>query len=313
MRGILRKLAGAVLTLLAVTLLVFLAFRLIPGDPVTALLGTEITPERAAQLRAEMGLDDPLLVQYGRWVIHALGGDLGTSYSYSMPVSSMLAGKLPITLTMSLMAFVLSIALAIPLGILAAKHEGRIFDRVLLALCQVIMAIPPFFSGILLTYIFGIVLRWFTPGGFISYERDMVGFLRYLILPAVAIALPKAAMAAKLLRDSVIEEAGKDYVRTAYSRGNATMEVMYRHVLRNAILPVVTFLGMALADMVAGSIVVEQVFGIPGISRILLTSISNRDYPVVEAIILGIAGLVVVANLLVDLLYRLLDPRLREA
>ena len=172
------------------------------------------------------------------------------------------------------------------------------------------MAIPPFFSGILITLIFGRIFKRFTPGGYVSYEKDFAGFIGYLFFPAVAIALPKAAMAVKLLRSSVIKEARLDYVRTAYSRGNRTNDVLYKHVLKNALIPVVTFLGMALADMIAGSIIIEQVFSIPGLGRILLTSISNRDYPVVMAVIVCIAVLVLVVNMAVDLIYGLIDPRI---
>lgn len=172
------------------------------------------------------------------------------------------------------------------------------------------MAIPPFFSGILITLLFGLILHWFTPGGYVSYTQSVWRFLGYLIFPALAIALPKAAMAVKLLRSSVLSEMKLDYVRTAYSRGNRTKSVLYRHVLKNALIPVVTFLGMALADMVAGSIIIEQVFNIPGLGRILLTSISNRDYPVVQAIIVCIAFLVIFVNFAVDLIYKLVDPRI---
>lgn len=310
MRFILKKLCFMVLTLLVVSVLVFTAFSVIPGDPVTRMFGTEATPEVIEYYRQQYGLNDPLPVRYVRWLISFLKGDMGTSFDYRVPVSAMLLSKIPITLTMTLMAFVIMVAAAIPLGILAAKHEGGILDRSLMILFQILMAIPPFFSGILLTFIFGMILKLFVPGGFVSYETDPGAFLLFMILPAVSVALPKAAMAAKLLRDSVIDEADKDYVRTAYSRGNSTMEVLYGHVLKNAMIPVVTFLGMALSDMIAGSIVVEQVFGIPGISRILLTSINNRDYPVVEAIIMGIALMVIVVNLLVDILYRVIDPRI---
>ena len=237
-------------------------------------------------------------------------GDFGTSYSYSVPVAGMIANKIPITLTLGLIAFCLTVIVSIPLGIITAKHENGVLDRIITVFNQIIMACPPFFSGILITFVFGMILRVFTPGGFVSYKDDFGGFVRYLIFPAVAISLPKTAMTVKLLRGSLIDEAGKDYARTAYSRGNNTNGVLYRHVLKNAMIPVVTFLGMALADMVAGSLVIEQVFSIPGISRILLTSISNRDYPVVEAIIMGIATIVIVINLLVDVVYRIIDPRI---
>ncbi len=310
MRYILKKVLSMVLTLIVVSLCVFLAFSLIPGDPVTRMFGTEATPELIAQYREKMGFNDPLLVRYFRWFTSFLQGDMGTSYDYKVPVAGMLAEKIPITLTLAVMSFVIMVIISIPLGIYTAKYENGIIDHIISVINQIIMAIPPFFSGILLTFFFGVILKIFTPGGFVSYTKDLHGFLKYLILPAFAIALPKAAMATKLLRGSVIEEAGKDYTRTAYSRGNTTNAVLYLHVLKNAMIPVITFMGMALADMVAGSIVIEQVFGIPGVSRILLSSINNRDYPVVEAIIMGIAIMVLVINLLVDIIYRIIDPRI---
>lgn len=310
MKYVVRKILTMILTLLAVTFFVFLSFHVISGDPATSMLGTEATPQKVAALREELGLNDPVLVQYGRWAAGLLHGDMGTSYSYRMPVTGMVANKIPVTITLTLMAFVLMVVISIPLGIYTAKHEGGVVDRVIYIINQIIMAIPPFFSGILITLLFGRIFKLFTPGGYVSYEKDFAGFVGYLFFPAVAIALPKAAMAVKLLRSSVIKEAKLDYVRTAYSRGNRTNDVLYKHVLKNALIPVVTFLGMALADMIAGSIIIEQVFSIPGLGRILLTSISNRDYPVVMAVIVCIAVLVLVVNMAVDLIYGLIDPRI---
>lgn len=310
MKYVVRKILTMILTLLAVTFFVFLSFHVISGDPATSMLGTEATPQKVAALREELGLNDPVLVQYGRWAAGLLHGDMGTSYSYRMPVTGMVANKIPVTITLTLMAFVLMVVISIPLGIYTAKHEGGVVDRIIYIINQIIMAIPPFFSGILITLIFGRIFKLFTPGGYVSYEKDFAGFVGYLFFPAVAIALPKAAMAVKLLRSSVIKEAKLDYVRTAYSRGNRTNDVLYKHVLKNALIPVVTFLGMALADMIAGSIIIEQVFSIPGLGRILLTSISNRDYPVVMAVIVCIAVLVLVVNMAVDLIYGLIDPRI---
>lgn len=310
MKYVVRKILTMILTLLAVTFFVFLSFHVISGDPASSMLGTEATPQKVAALREELGLNDPVLVQYGRWVAGLLHGDMGTSYSYRIPVAGMVANKIPVTITLTLMAFVLMVVISIPLGIYTAKHEGSIVDRVIYIINQIIMAIPPFFSGILITLLFGRIFKLFTPGGYVSYEKDLAGFVGYLFFPAVAIALPKAAMAVKLLRSSVIKEAKLDYVRTAYSRGNRTNDVLYKHVLKNALIPVVTFLGMALADMIAGSIIIEQVFSIPGLGRILLTSISNRDYPVVMAVIVCIAVLVLVVNMAVDLIYGLIDPRI---
>ena len=300
-----------IITLLAVSFLVFLAFAVIPGDPAMAKLGTDATPGRLEALREEMGLNRPLLVRYGDWAAGMLRGELGNSYSYDMPVADMIGEKIPITLTLSLMAFGIMILLSVPLGLYTARHEGSAADHLIMALNQVIMAVPPFFSGILITLLFGLIFRLFTPGGYVSYTRSIPGFLRYLFFPALAIALPRAAMTVKLLKSCIVGEMGQDYARTAYSRGNSTRDVMYRHLLKNAMIPVITFLGMALSDMVAGSIVIEQVFSIPGMGRILLTSISNRDYPVVEAVIVLLAFLVIFINFLVDLIYKKVDPRIR--
>lgn len=305
-----KKMITMFLTLFAVTLFVFLAFHVISGDPATSMLGTQATPERVEALREEMGLNDPVLMQYGRWALNFLKGDMGTSYSYRMPVSEMIAGKIPVTLTMTIMAFLLMVLISVPLGIYTARHAGGVVDRVIYMINQVIMAFPPFFAGILITLVFGRIFKLFTPGGYISYEKSITGFIGYLFFPSLAIALPKAAMAVKLLRSSVISESKLDYVRTAYSRGNRTRDVLYKHVLKNALIPVITFLGMALADMIAGSIIIEQVFSIPGLGRILLTSISNRDYPVVMAVIVCIAVLVLVVNMIVDIIYGLVDPRI---
>ena len=311
MRYTIKKLFSTFVTLIVVSLCVFLAFNVLPGDPAIRMLGLEASDELIEQTREAMGLNDPLLVRYCRWFVAFLQGDFGTSYSYKVPVAGMLLNKIPITFSLGILAFILTVLISIPMGIVTAKYENGVLDRIITVFNQIIMAIPPFFSGILITFIFGMILKIFTPGGFVSYKDDFFGFVRYLIFPSFAIAFPKISMTVKMLRGNLIDEAGKDYARTAYSRGNNTNGVLYRHVLKNAMIPVITFLGMALADMVAGSIVVEQVFSIPGISRILLTSISNRDYPVVEAIIMGIAIIVIVLNLLVDIIYRIIDPRIR--
>ena len=234
---------------------------------------------------------------------------MGTSYSYGVSVRSMLAGKLPITLTLTILSFLLILLLSLPLGVLMAEHEDSTLSRAFDVLNQIVMAVPSFFTGILLTFVFGLLFRLFTPGGYVSYRDDIGGFLYYLLFPAVAIALPKASMTTKLLKSSVLKEAKLDYVRTAYSRGNSTKQVLYKHVLKNALIPTITFLGMTLADIVAGSLIIEQVFSIPGIGRMLITSIANRDYPVVMAIISIVAFIVIIVNFLVDILYRVIDPR----
>ncbi|MCL1835570.1 MAG: ABC transporter permease [Oscillospiraceae bacterium] len=322
MRYILKRLVVLVVTLFIISALSFIAFQLIPGDPVTKMLGVEATPERIAQLRELLGLDRSVMVRYFEWLSGFVTGDFGLSYSYSTPVSQLLGDKVITTSTLSAMAFALVVLISIPAGFLLArlsdirsKGKGAAARRALATLAgavnQIIMSIPPFFAGIILTYIFGLVLRLFTPGAFVSYSSGAGGFLLYLLFPALAIALPRSAMVVKLLRGSIQGELQGDYVRTAYSRGGSRFYVLIRHVARNAILPVVTFLAMTLADIVAGSIIIEQVFAIPGTGRLLLLSISNRDYPVVQAIVVFIASLVVVVNFLADLAYQYIDPRIR--
>ena len=243
MKQIVKKIITTLLTLVIVSFLLFLAFELIPGDPARAKLGTDATPEQLAALRAQMGLDRPLMERYVTWLFAFFTGDFGTSYSYSMPVREMILDKLPITVTLTVMAFFLMIVISVPLAVFMAKHEGGIADSVFSGLHQVIKAVPSFFSGILLTLVFGVVLKLFVPGDFVSYDVNEGKFFAYLFFPAVAIALPKTAMAVKMLRSSLLAEMKHDYVRTAYSRGNDISGVLYGHVLKNAFLPVLTFFG----------------------------------------------------------------------
>ena len=307
---VLKKLVTMVLTIIVVTFFVFVAFNLISGDAALSSLGTQASPERVEALRNELGLNDPVIVQYGRWALNFLKGDMGTSYSYRMSVSEMLSDKIPVTLFLGFMSFIIMIVISIPIALYTARHQGGVVDHVIYVINQVIMAIPAFFSGILITFLFGRLLKLFTPGGYVSYKKSFGDFISYMFFPALSIALPKATMAVKLLRSSILKEASQDYVRTAYSKGNSTTAVLYKHALKNAILPTITFFGMTLTDMIAGSIIVEQVFSVPGLGRILLTSISNRDYPVVMAVIVIIAFTVLFVNMLVDIIYSIVDPRI---
>ena len=311
MKYLIKKLITLIITLLLVSAAAFTAFELIPGDSVTASLSTDYTEEAAEQLREELGLNRSLPERFFSWLWGAIRGDFGTSLQYRQPVSDLIADRLSVTMWLAVLSMAFVVVISIPLGILAARFRGGIADRVITLISQAAMAIPPFFLGILLTLVFGIMLSWFTPGAYVSIEQDPAGFFAYLIFPAVSVAIPKIAMTVKFLRSSVIRQMRLDYVRTARSKGNKESAVLIRHVLKNALIPVVTFLGMAAADVLAGSIIVEQVFGLPGIGRLLVVSISNRDYAVVQAIILYIAFAVVVINFLVDLLYQQLDPRVR--
>ena len=311
MRYAAKKLSALIITLFIVSLLAFLAFQIISGDPTTQLLGTQAPEEARAELRAQLGLDRPVPVRYWEWLTGFLTGDLGTSYSYSLPVGEMLGEKLVVTGVLTLLSFAFTVALSIPLGILAGSVRSPAADKLIAALDQIVMSIPPFFLGILACYLFGIVLRLFVPGDFVSYTQDWGAFLRYLILPALSIALPRVAMTVKLLRGSILEQLGEDYVRTAQSRGLSRGEILRRHVLKNALLPAITFLAVSAAEIMTSCIIVEQVFTIPGVGRLLLASISSRDYPVVQAIVVILAAWIVLVNFAADLLSQAADPRIR--
>ena len=306
-----KKLITLIITLFIVSLLAFLAFQIIPGDPTTDLLGTEASQEARAALRAELGLDRPALVRYWDWLTSFLTGDMGESYNYRLPVSGLLGEKLVITGVLALMSFLFTIALSIPLGILAGSVRSPALDKLVAALDQVVMSVPPFFVGILVCYLFGTVLRVFVPGDFVSYTQDWGAFLSYLVLPALSMALPRVAMTVKMLRGSILSQLGEDYVRTARSRGLTRWAVLRRHVLKNALIPVITFLAVSAAEIMTSSIVIEQVFTIPGVGRLLLSSISNRDFPVVQAIVVILAAWIVAVNFVADLLYQAADPRIR--
>ena len=306
-----KRIAMLLLTMVIVSLLAFVAFDLISGDPATAMLGTEATPEKVAALREQLGLDRPLLVRYGEWLLGFFTGNLGVSYSYRQPVWDLIAPKVLVTLCLSGLTFLLIVAVSIPLGLRSARQSGGVLDGARTMVNQLCMAVPPFFTGILLSWLFSTLLKWFVHGKFPTLTEDFGGAIKYLFFAALALAIPRIAMTVRMLRSTVQGEMQKDYVRTAISRGNDRSGVLYRHVLKNVLVPVVTFLAQTMAEIVAGSIVVEQVFGIPGLGRMLVTSISNRDYPTVQAIVVILAFWVVLAGTVADLINQRIDPRLR--
>ena len=310
MNFVVKKLATLLLTLLAVSFLAYAAFEMV-GDPVNVILGTNATPEAVAALKEELGLNEPLPVRYLSWLGSFIKGDFGRSYIYRIPVREMLGEKLGITITLTLMGFALTLLFAIPLGVISARMEGSWIDRFLTVNNQIVMAVPAFFVAILLTILFGVVLRIFTPGTFRSFNASPSGFLFYMLFPALSIAVPRTAMTAKMLRSSILGEMQKDYVRTAYSRGHNRQTALKAHALKNAILPVITFLATGLAEMLAGCIVIEQIFSIPGIGRLLMVSINTRDIPVVEAIVVILAIWVMVVHFISEILNEMMDPRMR--
>ncbi len=312
MKYIVKKIITLFVTLLLVSAVTYLAFSVIPGDPATTKLGTYATPERVEALREEMGLNKPLPERYADWLAGAVHGDFGESYQYTgVQVSELLNQRLTVTLLLALLSFIIILIVSIPLGLLAARKEGTWVDIFVNLSTQITMAIPAFFLGMILTFIFGLMLKFFQPGKFIMPDKNLGACLRYLFFPALAIAIPKIAMVVKFLRNSVLSEIKKDYVRTAYSKGRSTKEVVYIHVFQNALIPVITFIAMVAAEILAGSIVVEQVFSVTGVGRLLVTAIANRDYAVIQAAVLYITAIVVIINFVVDILYQFVDPRVR--
>jgi ABC-type dipeptide/oligopeptide/nickel transport system permease component len=307
-----RRLIITLITLFLVSVFTFAAFSLIPGDPALLALGTEATDEQVEALRAEMGLDRPLPVQYIGWLKNFLTGNLGNSSRFrGASISGMIRDRLPVTFSLASIALVFILIISIPTVLLSVKKEGSALDRSMNTLTAVNISFPGFFLAVLFIWIFGLILKLFVPGAYIDYRTDSSGFLRYLVFPALAIAIPNAAILVKFLRASVFQQLRSDYVRTAYSKGNSPRRTLYVHVLKNAIIPGVTLLGMIIGEIFSGSIVIEQVFTIPGIGRLLIASITSRDYPMVQTLVVYIAFIVIVANTLVDIAIQSIDPRIR--
>ena len=314
MKYFIKKLVTLIITLLLISLLTFTAFSVIPGDAALARLGDDATEEQIEAFREEMGLNDPLPVRYVDWLSGAVRGDFGASCYYdNMTVGELLSDRLPVTVMLAVISLLMILICSVPLGLLCARGAGGVLDHAVNQILQTVMAVPSFFLGILLTYAFGLVLHWFQPGQFVEPSESFFGAASYLVFPALAVALPKIAMVVKFLRNAVLSELSKDYVRTAKSRGNSSRRILYVHVLKNAMIPVITFTAMVVAEILAGSIIVEQVFSVPGVGRLLISSIFNRDYPVVQAIVMYITLVVVAVNFLVDFMYQLLDPRVRTS
>lgn len=312
MKYIVKKALTLAGTLLLVSFIAFLLFQIVPGDPVTSMLGTEYSEERAESLREELGINKPVIVRYVNWLTDFVKGDFGISYKYKMPVSKLISDKMPVTMYLAVITLIIIVVISIPLGVFMARFGHRKVSKVFDIVNQSVMAIPSFFLGIVITIIFGLVLKWFTPGKYVSYRDDFNGFIMYLIPAAFAVAIPKIAMMVKFLKNSLIREMDSDYVRTAYSKGAGESRVLFCHVLRNGLMPAITLLGMIIAEIMAGSIVVEQVFNLPGLSAILVSSVSTRDYPVVQAIVVYIAFVVIITNCIVDILYHIIDPRVKN-
>jgi peptide/nickel transport system permease protein len=306
-----RRAAALVATLFFVSALVFVVVRVLPGDPAALMMGTEGSREAADRLREAMGLNRPLPVQYVEWLSRALRGDLGRSIQYDLPVGQLIASRLPVTLPLALMAAAFMIVAAVPLGLYAATRHRRVGDYATMILSQIGISIPQFWAGLLLILLFSVTLGWVRSGGFEGWSSGVGAALRSLLLPAVALGLFQAAVLVRATRSAVLDVLREDYVRTARAKGVSELRVVARHTLRNALIPIVTVAGVQLGQLLAGAIVLESVFALPGLGRLALGAITARDLPVVQGVALFIASTIVVINFAVDLAYTVLDPRIR--
>lgn len=311
LRHVLGKLAAMVLSLAAASIVVFVVVEIVPGDPAAAMLGVNVQPDTLAALRAELGLDRPPVERYLAWVGGMLQGDFGISYAYRSPVGPMIAERLRVSLPLALYALVLSTLIALPAGLLAAARRGTAADAGVMGLTQLGVAIPNFWFAMLMVLVFAISLRWFSAGGFPGWQAGFWAGMKALTLPAVSLALPQASILARVMRSALIETLGEDYIRTARAKGLTRGRVLWRHALRNALIPVLTILGLQFSFLLAGAIIIEQVFFLPGLGRLVFQSIAQRDLIVVESVVMLLVVAVIVVNLAVDLAYAWVDPRLR--
>jgi peptide/nickel transport system permease protein len=308
---ILRRAVALLATLFVVSLLVFTVVRVLPGDPALLMMGMEASPEAAAALRRAMGLDRPILVQYVEWLGGALRGDLGRSIQYDVAVGRLILSRLAVTLPLTLLAASFMTLTAVPLGVYAATRQGRPGDYVAMLLSQLGIAIPSFWAGLLLILLFAVRLGWVQAGGFDGWAAGFWPGLRALLLPAFALGVVQAAILTRTTRAAVLEVLRADHVRTARAKGLGERSVIWKHVVRNALLTIVTVVGLQFGALLAGSIVLENVFYLPGLGRLALGAISARDLPVVQGVVLFVAATVVTLNFVVDVLYTVLDPRIR--
>jgi peptide/nickel transport system permease protein len=312
-RYILRRLLQAIPVVFFSTFMVFMVIHLIPGDAAAVLAGPNATPEALAAIRQDMGLDQPLLVQYVVWVGHLSQGDLGRSTLSGQPIAKLLQARAPATIELTMAAMIISIAIALPLGILSATHVRGRLEWGISTIQSLWLAIPNFWAGILSIIIFSLILRWLPPGGRVADGNNLADSVKSLILPATTLALYLAAGLSRFIKFNLLEVLFDDFVRTARAKGLSDTAVVYRHALRNALLPVITILGVQFASLLGGTVIIESVFSWPGVGGLMLDGISNRDYAVVQGGLLLLVLLFVGINLLVDLTYAIVDPRIRLA
>ncbi|MGI9521016.1 MAG: ABC transporter permease [Hyphomicrobiaceae bacterium] len=306
-----RRLASTVFVMAIVAVIIFLLLRIAPGDPVAILVGDNASPDQITAIRQQLGLDDPLIVQFWRWTSRVLVGDLGISIFSNEPVSKLVLQRLEPTLSLAATTILLAVLIAVSFGVLAAWKVGTWIDRTVMGISVASFSVPVFVVGYILIYVFAIQLRWLPVQGYAPLSEGVVTWFRHLVLPSIALGLAYVALIARITRAAMLEVLAEDYIRTAHAKGVATGPVLMKHALKNAGVPIVTVIGIGVALLIGGVVITETVFNIPGIGRLVVDAIQYRDYPIIQGVMLLFSGTYVIINLLVDLSYSLIDPRIR--
>ncbi|MDA7483483.1 ABC transporter permease [Planktomarina temperata] len=306
-----KRLGSLCLSLIVASLVIFGCIEIVPGDPASFMLGINAQPDTIQALRVELGLDQSLAQRYLGWVGGLLGGDMGTSYTYRTPVSDIVSDRLQVSLPLALYALMLTVVVAFPVGVLAAARRGSVTDITVMGATQLGVAIPNFWFAILMVILFAINLRWFSAGGFPGWDAGIFPAMKALTLPAIALALPQASILSRVMRSSLLDTLSEDYMRTARAKGLTRRQVLWRHALRNAMIPVLTIIGLQFSFLLAGAIIIENVFFLPGLGRLVFQAITQRDLIVVESVVMLLVFAVILVNFFVDIAYAWVDPRLR--
>ena len=306
-----KRLGSLCLSLIVASLVIFACIEIVPGDPASFMLGINAQPDTIQALRVELGLDQSQAQRYLGWVGGLLSGDMGTSYTYRTPVSDIVSDRLQVSLPLALYALMLTVVVAFPVGILAAARRGSVTDITVMGATQLGVAIPNFWFAILMVILFAINLRWFSAGGFPGWDAGIFPAMKALTLPAIALALPQASILSRVMRSSLLDTLSEDYMRTARAKGLTRRQALWRHALRNAMIPVLTIIGLQFSFLLAGAIIIENVFFLPGLGRLVFQAITQRDLIVVESVVMLLVFAVILVNFLVDIAYAWVDPRIR--
>lgn len=311
MSKIIYKIFTTIVTLFIVSVIIFLVFNILPGNPAQAILGIDADPAQIASLEKKLGLDKSLIQRYSEWLWHIFHGDFGMSYKYDEPVMNVIASRLPVTVSLTVLSFVMTVVIGVPLALLIARYEGSAFSTIMSIMSQLGISMPSYWLGFILIYIFAYKLKIFPTFGYVPIEYNWVDSLKSLFLPSLAISIANIAVIIRYLSNSVSEQLSQNYVDTAIVKGASKNRILYKHVLKNGSLSVITIMGLIVADTLGGSIIIENVFALPGLGSLLNTSVETRDFPLIQSLVMFIAMIIIFSNLLVDILYQVIDPRIK--